>query len=268
MLLSNLKLVYTGGMTHPIPARTGQSFVAYYRVSSKRQDHAHRAGADPSATGGYSLETQQDAVRAYVHAVKGTLVAEYRERESARARSTQARPQLRAALDAANAQSAVLVIAKLDRLARNVHFLSGLLESGVEFVALDLPGANKFTLHVMAAVAQQESERISERVRAGHAKARARGVKLGGMRPAMLTAQPWHLGGGAKRDAAVTYYREQNIDRLIAALRGPAKFGYLRVAKQLMADGVRTSTGATTWSADHVRKVHLMMEQAKKEGAA
>ena len=82
------------------------------------------------------------------------------------------------------------------------------MKAGAEFVALDLPGANKFTLHIMAAVAEQESDRIAERARAGAAKARAKGVKLGGIKPEMLQAlQPWRLGGARKRELAVTYYR-------------------------------------------------------------
>ncbi len=89
------------------------------------------------------LETQQDAVRAYVARVGGALVAEFIEHESGR---NATRPQLLAATEAATARGAVLVIAKLDRLARNVHFLSGLMKAGAEFVALDLPGANKVTL--------------------------------------------------------------------------------------------------------------------------
>ncbi len=89
------------------------------------------------------------------------------------------RPQLAAALALAKANKATLVIAKLDRLARDVHFISGLLKSGVDIVACDMPAANKFTLHIMAAVAEQEAEAISARTKAALAAAKARGVQLG-----------------------------------------------------------------------------------------
>src|SRR5258708_5141305 len=96
------------------------------------------------------------------------------------------RPQLRAALEACRKQKATLLIAKLDRLARNVHFVSGLMESGVEFVAVDMPMANRLTVHILAAVAEHEREMISQRTKAALAAAKARGTKLGnpnGARP-------------------------------------------------------------------------------------
>ena len=87
------------------------------------------------------------------------------------------RPQLRTALDACRRHKAVLCIAKLDRLSRKVHFLSGLMESGVEFVACDMPSANKLTLHVLAAVAEAEAEMIGQRTKSALEAARARGVQ-------------------------------------------------------------------------------------------
>jgi DNA invertase Pin-like site-specific DNA recombinase len=89
------------------------------------------------------------------------------------------RPELREALALAKAEKATLLIAKLDRLARNVHFISGLMESSVSFVALDMPDANRFTVHIMAAVAEHERAMISERTRAALQAAKARGKRLG-----------------------------------------------------------------------------------------
>jgi len=86
---------------------------------------------------------------------------------------------LAAALEASRKQGATLVIAKLDRLARNVHFVSGLMESRVRFVACDMPEANELTIHIMAAFAEHEAKRISERTRDALAMAKARGVVLG-----------------------------------------------------------------------------------------
>ena len=89
---------------------------------------------------------------------------------------------------------ATLIIAKLDRLARNVHFVSGLMESGVEFTAVEIPQANRLTVHILAAVAEHEARMISERTKAALAAAKARGVKLGGDRGARLTAEARHAG--------------------------------------------------------------------------
>ena len=98
------------------------------------------------------------------------------------------RPELHRALDLCREKRAVLVIAKLDRLARSVAFISNLMESGVEFVAVDMPQANRLTLHILAAVAEHEREMISQRTKAALAAAKARGTKLGNPRPDMARA--------------------------------------------------------------------------------
>ena len=143
-------------------------FVAYYRVSTQRQ------GAS-----GLGLEAQKVAVAQYLKGV-GALLAEFTEVETGKgSNALKKRPQLRQALEECKRRDAVLVIAKLDRLARNVHFVSGLMESRVRFVACDLPEANELTLHVMAAFAEHEAKRISERTKEALARAKARGTKLG-----------------------------------------------------------------------------------------
>lgn len=143
--------------------------VAYYRVSTQRQ------GAS-----GLGLEAQREAVAQHVKRTGGQLIAEFTEVETGRGSNALARrPELRKALEACKRQSAALVIAKLDRLARNVHFVSGLMEARVRFVACDLPEANELTLHVMAAFAEHEAKRISERTKEALARAKARGRKLG-----------------------------------------------------------------------------------------
>jgi len=143
-------------------------FVAYYRVSTQRQE-----------TSGLGLDAQRQAVADHVKA-RGALVGQYTETETGKGKDAlKKRPQLRAALEACKKDDAVLVIAKLDRLARNVHFITGLMEAKVRFVACDLPDANDLNVHIMAAFAQHEAKRISERTRAALAVAKARGVKLG-----------------------------------------------------------------------------------------
>ncbi|MGE5523204.1 MAG: recombinase family protein [Rhodospirillaceae bacterium] len=144
-------------------------FVAYYRVSTQRQGNS-----------GLGLDAQREAVAHYVKSKHGDVVAEFTEVETGKgANALQKRPQLKAALNHCKRMHATLVIAKLDRLARNVHFVSGLMESRAKFVACDLPEANELTLHVMAAFAEHEAKRISERTKEALAQAKARGKKLG-----------------------------------------------------------------------------------------
>ncbi|MEZ5584447.1 MAG: recombinase family protein [Candidatus Competibacteraceae bacterium] len=136
-------------------------FIAYYRVSTDRQGRS-----------GLGLEAQQQAVAAFVAQRGGVLTENFIEIESGRKNN---RPQLAAALSACRQHRATLVIAKLDRLARNVYFISGLLESGVDFVAVDMPEADKLTIHILAAVAEHEREMISQRTKAALQAAKARG---------------------------------------------------------------------------------------------
>ncbi len=143
------------------------TLVAYYRVSTERQGQS-----------GLGLDAQRSAVAAY--AGGSGLLGEFVEVESGRKDN---RPQLTAALALCRQKRAVLVIAKLDRLARSVAFISNLMESGVEFVAVDMPQANRLTLHILAAVAEHEREMISQRTRVALAAARARGTRLGNPRP-------------------------------------------------------------------------------------
>jgi DNA invertase Pin-like site-specific DNA recombinase len=144
--------------------------IAYYRVSTDRQGRS-----------GLGLDAQRSAVAAYI-AGRGELTAEYTEIESGKRND---RPQLAEALTACRQQKAVLVIARLDRLARNVAFIANLMDSTAEFVAVDMPQANRLTLHILAAVAEHERELISKRTREALAAAKARGQRLGNPRAAL-----------------------------------------------------------------------------------
>ena len=141
--------------------------VSYVRVSTTKQGQS-----------GLGLDAQQAAVSQHIALTRAELVGEYVEVESGR-KTDKARPQLAAALAQCKKDKAVLVVAKLDRLARNVHFISGLMESKVKFLALDMPEANELSLHIMAAFAEHEAKRISERTKAALAVAKSRGVVLG-----------------------------------------------------------------------------------------
>jgi DNA invertase Pin-like site-specific DNA recombinase len=146
-----------------------KQLIAYYRVSTQKQ------GAS-----GLGLDAQKQTVTGYVKNAPGALLSEFCEVETGKgSNALEKRPELRKALDECRKRGAVLIIAKLDRLARNVHFISGLMESRVQFVACDLPEANQLTLHIMAAFAEHEARRISERTRDALAAAKARGVTLG-----------------------------------------------------------------------------------------
>jgi DNA invertase Pin-like site-specific DNA recombinase len=140
-------------------------FVSYYRVSTDRQGRS-----------GLGLEAQQATVRNYLGAGLWELVGEFTEVESGR---KSARPELAKAMTLCHKHKATLLIARLDRLARNVHFISGLMETKVRFLACDMPEATPFMLHIYAAAAQEEARAISARTRGALQAAKARGVRLG-----------------------------------------------------------------------------------------
>jgi DNA invertase Pin-like site-specific DNA recombinase len=142
-------------------------FVTYYRVSTQRQ------GAS-----GLGLDAQREAVRQFLNGGDWDVVGDFVEVESGR-KTDEQRPELAKALAECKRQGARLLVAKLDRLARNVHFVSGLMQAGVKFVAVDLPEANDLTIHVMAAFAEHEAKRISQRTKDALTAAKARGVILG-----------------------------------------------------------------------------------------
>jgi DNA invertase Pin-like site-specific DNA recombinase len=140
------------------------SFISYLRVSTDKQGIT-----------GLGMDAQREAVTRYVHG-RGYIIGEFIEVESGRKVN---RPQLQAALAECRKRRAVLLIARLDRLARNVAFIANLMNSDVEFVVVDMPQANRLTIHILAAVAEHEREMISQRTKAALAAAKARGKKLG-----------------------------------------------------------------------------------------
>ena len=184
-------------------------FIAYYRVSTAKQ------GAS-----GLGLEAQRALVDRHLASVEGAeLVYEFTEIESGRKAK---RPQLDAALWQCKRHNATLIIAKLDRLARNVHFISGLMESGVEFVACDNPQANRLVLHILAAVAEDEARAISQRTKAALAAAKARGVKLGENGKALATrnkaASQAHAELIAPMIAEISYAERNTVTKMAEAL--------------------------------------------------
>jgi DNA invertase Pin-like site-specific DNA recombinase len=213
-------------------------FVTYLRVSTDRQGRS-----------GLGLEAQRKAVADYV-AGKGETSAEYVEIESGKRND---RPQLAFALAEAKRLGAVLLIAKLDRLARNVAFIANLLEAGVEIAAADMPQANRFLLHVMAAVAEHEAHAISERTRAALAAAKARGVALGWSIPARAEEQRQAAYRGAQSNAAAANRHAANVLPVIREIA--ARGASLRqIAAELNTRGIKAARGGQ-WYATTVRNI-------------
>jgi len=210
-----------------------KNYVAYYRVSTQRQGRS-----------GLGLEAQQRAVADYLP-VGTALVQEFTEVETGKGSNVlHKRPVLCEALAYAKQHKATLIVAKLDRLARNVAFVSALMESKVPFVCADMPEANELTLHIIAAVAQYEARAISERTKAALAAAKARGVKLGN--PNL------HLNNDKVRARAQAF-----ADKLCITLVSWRSQGLSQRAMvaQLNELGVPTARGTGQWSLVQVQRV-------------
>ena len=214
-------------------------FVAYYRVSTDKQGRS-----------GLGLEAQRAAVAAHVASTRGAVAAEFVEVESGRKKD---RPQLAAALADCRARRAVLIIAKLDRLARNVHFVSGLMESGVEFVASDMPAVNRLTVHILAAVAEEEARMISTRTKAALAAARARGVRLGN--PHLLARCPVLAARARNAQQAEARRRTAAVLPYLRQARAAGATTLWQLADALMKRGVPAPRGGERWHPAQVRRV-------------
>lgn len=197
-------------------------YVPYYRVSTDRQGKS-----------GLGLDAQRAAVVAFVNG-NAELIGEHVEIESGKRAD---RPELAKALEACRRHRAKLVIAKLDRLSRNLAFIATLMESGVEFVAVDNPHANKLTVHILAAVAQHEREMIAERTRAALQAAKARGTRLGN--PRLADAAP--KGAAANRAAAELF--AANVLPIIRQIQAAGIASHKAIADELNSRGVKTARG-------------------------
>ena len=145
-------------------------FVAYYRVSTTKQ-----------GINGLGMDSQKELIKNYLNGGNWELIGEFSEVESGK---NNHREELQKAIALCRKSKAKLIIAKLDRLARNAAFLLNLRDSGVDFVAVDMPHADKFTVGIMALVAEKERDLISQRTKDGLAAAKRRGIKLGNPNPA------------------------------------------------------------------------------------
>jgi DNA invertase Pin-like site-specific DNA recombinase len=217
-------------------------FVAYYRVSTDRQGRS-----------GLGLEAQREAVARYIAGQDGQggeLVAAFEEIESGK-RSD--RPQLAAALAACRAMHATLLIARLDRLSRDAHFLLGLQKASVPFTACDMPHADHFVVGVLALVAQKEREMISDRTRAALAAARARGVRLGN--PRLRPGSPQAAARASQAKAELAVQRAADVRPVIEQARKAGASSLGEIAAALTARGIRTPLGKTRWRPVQVQRV-------------
>jgi DNA invertase Pin-like site-specific DNA recombinase len=216
------------------------NFVAYYRVSTARQGRS-----------GLGLDAQRNAVADFLNGGSWDLLAEFVEVESGK---DDHRPQLEQALSTCELSGATLVVAKLDRLSRNLAFLAKLQDSGARFVAADMPEANELTIHIMAAVAQAERKAISTRTREALAAARARGVKLGGNRGNLEDLRKGPSKSAEVRSAR-SRQRAAKVADQIAAVRDKDGVTSLReIARALNERGITAPRGGK-WHAPQIRAV-------------
>ena len=223
-------------------------FVAYYRVST-----------DGQARSGLGLEAQHEAVRRFLFEESGDLIAEFTDVESGRVAG---RPQLAEALRLCRVYRATLVIAKLDRLARNVALITNLMDSGADFVAADMPLANRFSIHILAAVAEYELKLMSERSKAAAAIRKARGAKIGGIvRPDFRT----YLVGGtaashaARRERALA--KAKDLAPLICDLRDAGRSVH-GIAVDLTSRRIAPPGKGRIWYPAAVRRVFALLGES------
>jgi DNA invertase Pin-like site-specific DNA recombinase len=207
-------------------------FVSYLRVSTKRQGES-----------GLGVEAQRAAVEAFLNGGRWRLVEEVVEVESGKRDDN--RPALAKAFDACRAYNATLVIAKLDRLSRDAHFLLGLQKAGVEFVAVDMPHANRLTVGIMALVAEQEREAISQRTKAALAAAKARGTKLGKPKGTKVKGAEIGCARGVVTNMANAEAFARRMGPVLAELSG---LSARSAAQELERRGYATARGGK-WSA-------------------
>jgi DNA invertase Pin-like site-specific DNA recombinase len=219
-------------------------YVVYYRVSTKQQGQS-----------GLGLDAQKAAAEAYVRERGGEIIGEYREVETGKDCQW---PEIMKAILHANRSWATLVIAKLDRLARNVWLTSTLMESGIEFVACDSPQASRLTIHILAAVAEEEARLVSERTKNALAAYKARGGLLG---PATFrNREEWKKKQedarqrATRRNAEVAVAAYDEVRPLVRNLRSQG-LSFQRIANTLNEQGFRTRLTGSEWSKTQVKRL-------------
>jgi DNA invertase Pin-like site-specific DNA recombinase len=225
----------------------------YARMSWLRENGFRylRVSTDRQGRSGLGLEAQRKAVEDFLNGGSWKLAKEFVEVESGKRTD---RPVLAEAIKACKLYGAKLVIAKIDRLSRDAHFLLGLEKAGIDFTAADMPNANRLTVGIMAMVAEEERRMISRRTKEALAAAKKRGVKLGGYRKnAKLTATARKAGNAA--NARVAAERVAYVAPVIAELRAAGAASLRAIADGLNQRGIPTARGNAVWSATQVMRV-------------
>jgi DNA invertase Pin-like site-specific DNA recombinase len=212
-----------------------KSFVLYRRVSTNRQGQS-----------GLGLESQDETVRRYVTSQNGKVVGEFVEVESGKNND---RPQLSEALKECRRLKATLVVAKLDRLSRNAEFLLRLQNGNVDFVCCDCPNVDRFTVGILALVAQRERELISERTRAALQMAKKRGVRLGTHHP-QRQVKLMIEGYRRQKEEFVSKVRP-----IIDEIKTAGVTTLTEIAQCLTRRGIPTRTGKAVWFASTVKTI-------------
>ena len=214
-------------------------WISYQRVSTQRQGKSGRGLAAPRAS-----------VADFLNGGNWTLIKEFVEVESGKKAD---RPELAKAVQACRAHGAKLVIAKLDRLSRDAHFLLGLEKAGVDFVAADMPNANRLTVGIMAMVAEEERRLISRRTKDALQAAKRRGVKLGGDRGVKPTAKARKLATEALQTRAAA--KAADLAPIIAELQAAGVTSRSGIAAALTEQAIPTPRGGGQWTATQVSRV-------------
>jgi DNA invertase Pin-like site-specific DNA recombinase len=228
-------------------------YISYCRVSTQKQGNS-----------GLGLESQQKAIADYINGSSWELIGEYVEVESGKKND---RPKLNEALKQCSLTGSTLIIAKLDRLARNVAFISRLMESNVEFVAVDFPEANRLTVHILAAVAEHEGRMISERIKAAYQAYKARGGKQynieqgknGWGNPDNLTSEH-QVKGSSKGNQQKQIKADLFANNIYPMIQSHQEEGLSlrQVAKLFNEQGILSARGKTgSWTATTVRNITL-----------
>ena len=214
-------------------------FVSYLRVSTGKQERS-----------GLGLEAQRKAVTDFLNGGDWKIIEEFVETESGKRDD---RPALMQALTLCRIRGAALVIAKLDRLSRDAHFLLSLQKAGVRFLAVDMPHADNFTVGILAMVAQKEREMISARTRDALAAAKRRGAKLGGDRGNLPAVAAQGTEASARVRSEKAQRRASDLMPIINEHKKNGK-SLAAIANELNAKGIKTPRGGE-WQATQVARV-------------
>lgn len=204
-----------------------KKYIAYYRVSTQRQGQS-----------GLGLEAQKTIVNNFIKSHGGEIVKNYTEVESGK--NDKNRPNLQSALKECSTNGYTLLVAKLDRLARNLHFITTLMESNIDFIACDIPSANNFTIHIFATLAEMERDMISTRTKEALKSLKERGIKLGNPN-ATFTDDMRQKSAEVLKEKRLNNENNKNAKRIISFMKDTHTLQ--QIADYLNNEGLVSSRG-------------------------